>query len=342
MKVKRAPAADGTLIRDLAAVLAGEARDFSRHATADTWAAVRWHGIYSLIHAAAREGLVSGISEDLATALRRYARGFAIMDDAFRRQTERLLAAFSGADLPCLVIKGQAIAVLYYDHPRLRHRVDVDVLIPERRRTEAIDVLEHEGYLLQGHDRTRLTTAQFVATAPGPSPQPVKFDVHLQASNRAVFGAVLEFEAAWERRQALPGPGASAWAPDTIDLILHSCAHRLAHGRNAARERLLWLFDIQQMAATLSDEERQRLVELARARNVGGICGDALRVARDLFGSPYDAAWIEALEAQRKEEPSWALARSGKLAWYWSDLRGQRGAGDKLTYLKETLLNQLR
>src|SRR5579862_2246005 len=87
-----------------------------------------------------------GVDDELQPALAALTRQSWF---AMHRMLERCAAPLSQleqAGIPTLVLKGVALALLYYPEPFFRPVTDVDVLVPVRRAADAIDALAEGGW----------------------------------------------------------------------------------------------------------------------------------------------------------------------------------------------------
>ena len=333
---------DVDLTRRLARAIAGRREDFGDVAPDALWAALADNAVVVLLAARHREGSITGLDEALGERLALNEKAFALLDADHRRQAARLLDRLSAAGLDALLIKGLAVALRYYPDSRLRQRVDIDVYLRRDQESELRRVLEDAGYALAWHDRNPVTSHQFTATAPPPTMRPVVFDLHRRISNRAAFRDLMPFETLWASRQPLAGLHPAAFAPAAPYLLIHACLHRLAHGRGRETGRLAWLYDLHRLLEAMPTSERAQLADAATDMEVGTICAAALAECAALFDTDVPEDLLEQLGRRAREEPSAKLLDAGRLAWLWSDFSGQDGATDKLGFLRETLLNQVR
>lgn len=330
------------LVQLLAQAVIGEPADFSSWEDERVFQALRKHKVYALLNRARQLGTATGLGESLIDRLERNARGFALLDLDFQHRTRALLDRLADHRIPALLIKGLPVAHRYYPASHLRHRVDVDLWVGEDDWERLPDLLRSSDCDVRWDRTNALSSHQFTAAVPGGTRQPIVFDIHRTLSNRQLFTRLFSFDDCWAHRERVePFPG-EAWTLDTARQLILTCVHRFAHGRNSERDRLSWLLDAHLMFETLSPESRQAFSELALATGTGTLCADALQHTRALFGTELETDVEAALLSRAADEPAADLMNAGKLGWLMSDLRGQRGAGRKLTYLKETLLNQFR
>lgn len=332
----------GSLTYRLAHAIAGHSQDFSEVEPTEIRAMTTEHAVSALLAFRHRAGGVTGLDEDFAEQLRLREKALGLEDADQRRQTKALLDLLADAGLDVLLLKGLPVGMLFYPESHLRQRVDLDVYFPRSQEPGLREVLTKAGYALDWHDRNPVTSHQFTATAPPPTMRPVVFDMHRCISNRAVFSQLMPFELLWKHRQPIPDLHPGAYAPATHHLLLHACIHRLAHGRGRDHERLIWLYDLHLLLRALTPAATARFVKESLAMKVGTVCAEALKESRDVLGSPVSDELLEELSRKRDREPSAKLLHAGRLPWLWSDFKGQARAMDKVNFIKETVLNQVR
>lgn len=238
-----------------------------------------------------------------------------------------------------LLLKGTPIAFQYYQAPYLRTRCDTDLFIRAADTNLAAQVLASNGYRLSGLDQGSYASKQFVALSPFRQDFAVSFDIHWRLSNRVIFNNILQFEECWERRQPLPELGRNAYMLSPPQLLLHACIHRIAHGRNTMRNRLIWLYDIHLITNRFSAaaEEFDRFRRLALEKQVGMLCLDALVMCRYYFHTTYPAGYLTAMTHNDYQEPSAHLLHASKPSWAFADLLALNTLHERLAFADELL-----
>ena len=326
----------------IARALTGQPTDFAAFTPAAIRQALVKHKVYALLNQARLAGSATGFDRDSTQLLENNAKGFAMLDLAFTRETQQLLHLLGEQGISALLIKGFPIAHRYYPASYLRHRVDVDVLLSEADWSRSMPALEQAGYQLDWAHTNTVTSKQFTATVPRDAPQAIVFDIHKRISNRSVFMNLLPFDVCLERRIALTGVHKLAFTLATSHQLILSCLHRLAHGRNAERDRLTWLYDVRLMLQSMTRAEQEYFVEEALSMQMGTVCADAVMQSEIFFGNVLDADLVTQLSGQAMNEPASRLLHAGKLRWLLADFNGQPDMGQKLSFIRETLINQLR
>jgi hypothetical protein len=91
-------------------------------------------------------GCTTLVSADALDTLRSNGRMHALTALMLDETLDRILEDFSQAQIPCLVLKGPAIASLLYPKQSLRPYGDLDLLVPLVHRQKVIAICQARGY----------------------------------------------------------------------------------------------------------------------------------------------------------------------------------------------------
>jgi len=201
------------------------------------------------------------------------------------------LSALHSAGVSILVVKGAALAYSYYARPDLRPRIDTDLLVDPSQRAAAQEVLMGLGYRALAHVSGDLVVQQaaFVREVQGAVLHTV--DLHWQIANPRVFARVFSFAELWADARPLPRLGTSAMGLSDVHALVVACLHRVAH--HADSDRLIWLFDLHQLASRLNDDQWRQFVAIADERGVAYVCRCGLEQAKAWFGTRVPALALE-------------------------------------------------
>jgi len=260
------PKTDPTLWKLLARAIAGLDADLGACPGADIHQAALHHGIGPLLHQRATEGTVTGLGPDTLNQLKSLHRIEAALDLWQNETARRVLDALANAGIDALLLKGTVLAHLHYPASHLRPRCDVDLFISETQVNAAADALAALGCQITGLAERKQSSRQFVAVLAGGPQNYTHFDIHWKLSNRVLFRESLRFDACLAEAQPVPALGARARALSNPDLLLHACIHRIAHGRNTERDRLLWLYDIHLLIEAMAPAQQAAFPARAKAR----------------------------------------------------------------------------
>ncbi len=324
----------------LAAMLSGRqvqlSRSYRRAATKLLKTALD-HGVTAMLDIRVREGTVRGLIEEDRKGLRKVAFAQGAYDLILNAATRRALDLLAAENIPALLLKGTPVAYLYYEDTYLRRRCDTDIFIRSTDREQAAEVLAANGYGISGLHQRSLSSKQFVATQATRQGFVVSLDIHWRLSNRVLFNDILRFEECWETRQPLPVLGGNAYTLSAAHLLLHACIHRIAHGRNTQRNRLLWLYDIHLITGRLSTEDFGRFKQLAMEKQVGALCRDAFVMCQYYFRTRYPEHYLSALARNQRLEPTADLLQASKPRWVLADLLVLKTLRQKLAFAGELL-----
>jgi hypothetical protein len=272
---------------------------------------------------------------DGAAALADELRAAIVFEAARRRELQRVLDALAAAGVRALVFKGAALAYTLYRRPYLRPRADTDLLLSRSDLPAALEALAALGYSLDPQNRGELITGQCHLTGVDRTLTHA-LDVHWTVVEPKRYADRVPFEQLWMDGVAVPALGSAARMPAPADSLVMACLHRVAHHRSSPH--LLWLYDIYLLVLSITDVERRRAVDRARAWGVSPVCAHSLRqTAEALGGIPFDliAAFGEGAGA---DVPRAFLAPdSSQVARLLDDLRALPGVRSRLQFLREHL-----
>ena len=298
---------------------------------------VNLNGIGPLLDHHVHLGTIGGLSDTVCSHFRQESRAQATFTLLLDDSTRKILDLLDQHKIPVLLLKGTPVAHLYYENPYQRSRCDTDIYIGEEHTKISAELLASRGYMVSGLETRKHSSKQFVAAKIALKDILMHFDVHFKLSNRVMFRSSLPFEDCYKNRQAVTALGPNAYALSPVDLLLHACIHRIAHGRNTERNRLIWLYDIHLLVESMDEAELTRFREKALQRSIGVLCADALEVSNGLFNTKLPPELIEELKGNKKNEPSARLIHSIKLRWAWADMQSLKGIKEKAAFAKELL-----
>lgn len=291
----------------------------------------RRHGLHVIVGAALQQaGALGSWPEPIASELGHDLRASALVERVRRDEIAGLLAGLAARRVQALLFKGVPLAYTCYPAPWLRPSVDVDLLVPERDRGEAIGVLERAGYrrteLVDGSLLMR--QAEYAREARGGIRHVV--DLHWQLSNAELFSGTLTFDELAAGAVAVPALGGRAFGPPHHLLV--TCIHRVAH--HGPMPRLVWRYDVHLLAEAMDRVSLGSFLRLAVDRRVGAICAAEVAAAHALFGTrpAMPMADLNARLRRSSPEPSAAYLkpRRRRVLRVLNDLRWQPGWRGKL------------
>jgi hypothetical protein len=268
-----------------AAVLRGETVGWgSVGATAaDFAAACREQDLMGLVYRRLSGSGWRNWPRDVRTAVEREARAAAAAELLRKREVTVALNGLAAHGIRPILLKGTPLAYTVYESPSQRPRGDTDLLIPRDQVNRAREVMARLGYGATNYCDGELLFRQFELARADRFGVDHRFDVHWQISTQAAFADLLSYAELDAEAVPVPGLGPNARAAGPIHALLLACVHPAMHHRNV--ERLIWLYDIQLLAARLRPADLERFAELAIDRGVAAICASELARARARLGA---------------------------------------------------------
>lgn len=323
----------------LARVLAGRAagRGAVERLSLDLLGPAGEHGVQPILWRAAEAG--PDFAVELRAALEPIVRGAATREIFVRRELAEVTAALAAAGVPAMIVKGSALAYTAYPEPWLRPRTDTDILVRCGQASTAAEVLAARGYRRSDALSTgALVSHQFALERLDQHGVHHVLDIHWKIANPQVVADALLFDDLWQRREPAPALGPAGHVPCAVDSIVLACVHRLAH--HQGHDRLIWLYDLKLLAASLEDDQWQELATRASSRRVAGLCLDGLRQTRARLDGRLPPGVEAALAAAAPGEPSQAYLAGAvrKRDVLVSDLTLLRSWRDRFHLLREHAL----
>lgn len=234
-----------------------------------------------------------------------------------------VLAALHERGIVPLIVKGTALAYSLYDEPEQRPRADTDLLLAAEELDAARDAFRELGFAEQPSSGDMSQTSFRRLDAAGADHV---YDVHWAIANTPVFADVLRIDEL--RRRSVPLPRIAAYARTIADAdaLLYACVHRVAHHYDD--ERLIWLADIDLLIQRMPDDELARFWELAKEREVVGVCIRSVERAQEAFGGERGRAsdFLDAAAIARAEKSrSYLQPNPHRLAVLRAELAGEHG-----------------
>ena len=202
-----------------------------------------------------------------------------------------MLDVLGSAGVPCLVIKGAALAYTLYRQPHTRRRSDADLLVRVDDADRVTAVLKAHGYLRAAEISGDYATSQMHFDRPADPDQRYALDIHWRIVNAHAFADAIAFEEFEAARVPVPGWGANAWTLCTPHALALACVHCVAHHPNS--HDLLWLWDVHLMVSAMGEGERAVFVDVASRSNARAVCAHTLTASSARFRTPAAAALIE-------------------------------------------------
>ena len=246
------------------------------------WQAAGEHGVHLILADLARSNGAMREWPDEARVLVRRATADAAAADSLRQAGLRLvLDRLGAAGVPCLLMKGAALAYTLYAQPHLRPRRDTDILIRPGDASRAQALLDEAGYARAVETSGDLASFQFHVDRRGAAGTLHALDVHWRIANPQLFAHSLRFEDLDAAHVPVPALGPHARALSAPHALMLACVHREAH--HPGSDRLVWLWDVHQLAASLRDRDADVFIAVASKASMRAICAHTLESAASCF-----------------------------------------------------------
>lgn len=255
---------------------------------------------------------------------------------AMQRQVQEerhVLAALCGAGLRVIVLKGAALAHTVYPQPESRYRTDLDLLAEAGEVANVETVLKALGYrrppgiqspkeLRQRQWERRQLRQSFL------------IDLHWDLRNHPALEGRFLFPELLEDAAPLPGLDERALGMGREHALLNASMH---YFNDYADERPAQaLLDKDLLWRAMSEDERERCMNLACQRGLAGLLAESLVQSRELFATPVVDAQIEHLKAAGRDQ--WATrmvhANEKRRTAYWFALRSEPNLRRKLNRIR--------
>jgi hypothetical protein len=198
-------------------------------------AAAERHGLAPIFHVFTRRA--GDLPPEMAQILARShaqnkARAIILLDEA-----SRLMSAFEERAIPCVPLKGAALAEDLYGDPTLRPMTDVDLLVPHDALAAAREIMVAAGYEEEEGDLREDFQEEFRSEISyfRARPLPARVEIHWSLLN---FGGHEAWTVEALERSVMTPRGRRLTDEDNL---LYLAAHAAYHHQN---DRLLWEFDI--------------------------------------------------------------------------------------------------
>jgi hypothetical protein len=332
----------------MCAVLRGEATvwpDAPDGALADAFLARSdFHGVQALLH---ERLCASDWPIAIRQELRRQATSGAMWELRHQQVLTRMLAVLAAIDVRPVLFKGTALAYSLYANPVLRSRSDTDLVVaPES--VERVDAALKE----HGFARDIAVSGDFVSyqacyTHEEDGGETHTLDLHWRINNSEVLARLFSYEELRQQAQGLPRLCPPALGASPVHALLLACMHRATHKQNPMYvrgvphhdpDRLIWLYDIHLLAGTLTAAQWDEFGRLARSKGLRAVCLEGFEHARECFHTAYPEGVTTALASTGNIEPAARYLDGSRLRQQWMDFNAIAGVGNKLQFLRESVL----
>ncbi len=247
-----------------------------------------------------------GVGEAQLRRYRSVGRHGWVKNQLLLAQAAHLLRALHSENIATIILKGGAIATLYYPDFAARPMDDFDILVPAQQAPRAFGLLIERGYGLQNWAHTPRLSARCLSVFHGNTfgkPGESKFDVHQHVLPHSHAHNSDEF---WAASVALQINGVSTRALCAEDNFLHVCAHG---ARWNEVPPLRWIADATLIWRASPNFDWARLVAQTRRHQLAIPLRQSLRYLHEQNFVEVPAAilrQLSALPTHRAQRREWA------------------------------------
>lgn len=257
-----------------------------------------------------------------------------------------LIEALGSEGIPSIVMKGAALAYLFYDNPAKRPRGDTDLLVQDRHIPQVHGLLEQLGWSripkLPGlilHEGWEIDCGAGMRHT---------LDLHRRVSDRPALQRILRDEDYWANAVPLDRFSPHVCAPDPLRMLVHGAVNQAWHeargfhvdGRRViGSRRLIWSLDYHYLTARFTSADWEALVDFSAATGSGAIIHQALAGAQADVGLPLPEGLLDRLVREGDRSAALAYIREDDaISDGLADLRASKGIAERLRLLKELAL----
>jgi len=241
----------------------------------------------------------SGMSSELPPALldrlKASAASLVARNLVLAQELAAVLQAFRQQDVPCIPIRGLALAEELYGDISARPMGDLDLLVRREALSEVAAVLEGLGFReidrRPGFARTFSYTLEFVKDSHGT----VLVEPHWSIAYPP-FVERVDMDQIWKRCHRGTVAGVATWLLSSTDLLLHLSFHLIHKGNKAP---LLWFYELHRLLQQKTAEmDWPQITLIAHQTGQSLFLVEVLRDLRHLFNSPIPPSVLSQLTAK--------------------------------------------
>jgi hypothetical protein len=201
-------------------------------------------------------------------------------------------------NIPAIPIKGPVLAKNLFGDLGLRQSGDLDLLVPERCVSSALDVLTSRGYQLRESLNARQDAAyrrywyHFDLKLPD---QEILAELHWNLTGH-VMAVRFDLDGLWERARAIPFEGRSVLSLSCEDYLIFLCVHGSKH----LWCKLNWVCDIHEFLSAHPTIDWKRCFELARKQGCQRMLLLGLTLAEALLETELPRSALDSIYADPK------------------------------------------
>lgn len=241
------------------------------------------HGLTPLLARNLARSCSDSLPVELADALRDWLAQNHARNLALAREVLTIVDLLETHNIPAIPIKGPVLAKTLFGDPALRQSGDLDLLVPKRCVSSALDVIGSRGYQLRqslgaGQDAAyRRYHNQFELERPD---QMILAELHWNPHPR-IMAVRFDTKGLWERARPIPFEGRSVLSLSCEDYLIFLCVHGSKH----FWWRLKWICDIHEFLDAHTAIDWNLCFELSRKQGCERMLLFGLALAEALLGT---------------------------------------------------------
>lgn len=238
----------------------------------------------------------------VAEEVRSEMRLAGLWEELHRIHIARVIGQLADSGVATMLLKGTALAYLFYADPSARRRGDTDLLIRPDDLNSTRAVLEHAGCYRREDPHGLFFQETWLIDCGAQMEHSI--DLHWEPNDRPVLQKTLTADRFWQRPVPVPRLSPNATAPDPVMMMVHGAfnqAWHLARGYNVDSERvtggrrLIWAVDYLNLTKGFSDSHWQELADFCETHDAAAVVHAALDGARQDIGLTVPAAIMDRL-----------------------------------------------
>jgi hypothetical protein len=300
----------------------------------------RFHGIAVLLGHA--PDALADWPAAVADGVRAEMRLTALWEELHHKMIAGIIEQMAETGVTTMVMKGTAIAYLFYDEPATRRRGDTDLLVRPEDVAAARSVLKQAGcYRREDPHGLYFQETWLVDCGAG---MVHSIDLHWQPSDRPVLQRILAAERFWHGRQPVERLSPHAGAPDALTMLVHGAVNQawhvargygVEHTRVTGGRRLIWAVDYLRLTRGFDERCWQELAAFCEAHDAAAIVLQALEGAQADIGLTVPPAVLERLRwAATTSAADAYLADPGVVRDFWRDLKAADSLAVRLRLIR--------
>lgn len=259
-----------------------------------------FHGIAVLLgqKPATLESWPAPVAEDVRSEMRLTG----LWEELHRIQVANVINKLAQSGIASMLLKGTALAYLFYADPAARRRGDSDMLNRPDDLARTRTILEKAGYQRREDPHGLFFQETWLIDCGAQMEHSI--DLHWEPNDRPVLQKTLRAGHFWQKPVPVPRLSPHAAAPDPVMMMVHGAfnqAWHLARGYNVDSERvtggrrLIWAVDYLNLTQRFSDSQWEELAAFCEKHDAAAIVYAAFEGARQDVGLVVPAAIMDRL-----------------------------------------------